>query len=305
MRLASVLLSALLVLVGVPTAAHAAHPAPFPDVIALPNGFPPEGIAINSKAQAFFGSRTTGAIYRADLRTGTGRIINEGPGTPSLGMKIDGRGRLFVAGGSGADARVLSTRTGEVLASYTLTTSTAFINDVVLTRGAAWFTDSTNPFLYKVAIGRGGALAAESVALPLTGDIVYGTGINANGISETPDGRGLLVMQSSTATLFRVDPATGVATAVDLGGEALTNGDGLLLNGRTLYVVQNRLNQVAVIKLNRAGTAGEIVNRLTDADFDVPTTVAAFGNRLYLPNARFGVTTTPETPYSAVAIPRG
>ena len=47
-----------------------------------------------------------------------------------------------------------------------------------------------------------------------------------------------------------------MATRVDLGGEILTNGDGLLLQGRTLYVVQNRLNLVAEFRLNAAGTAG-------------------------------------------------
>ena len=47
-----------------------------------------------------------------------------------------------------------------------------------------------------------------------------------------------------------------MATTVDLGGYPLTNGDGLLVKGRTLYVVRNRLNQVAVVKLNWRGTAG-------------------------------------------------
>jgi hypothetical protein len=101
-----------------------------------------------------------------------------------------------------------------------------------------------------------------------------------------------------------VDPATGVTRTVDLGGELVTNGDGLLLLGRTLFVVRNQNNEVAVVSLNRAGTRGEIVDRLTDPRFDTPTTVAAFGKRLYLPNARFNVTPAPDTPYTAVAIPR-
>jgi len=36
----------------------------------------------------------------------------------------------------------------------------------------------------------------------------------------------------------------------------------------------------------------------------VPTTVAAFRDRLYLPNARFTTPPTPTTPYSVVAIDR-
>ena len=68
--------------------------------------------------------------------------------------------------------------------------------------------------------------------------------------------------------------------------------------------MQNRLNKVAVLRLNSAGTAGELVEELTDPRFDVPTTVAAFGNRLYLPNARFGIANPTEATYNAVAIPK-
>ena len=81
-----------------------------------------------------------------------------------------------------------------------------------------------------------------------------------------------------------------MARRVDLGGYALTNGDGLLVRGDTLYVVQNRLSQVAVFDLNRRGTAGTLVEVLPVPDSDVPTTVAAYKGSLYLPNARFGTT---------------
>ncbi|GAA1017585.1 hypothetical protein GCM10009556_065020 [Acrocarpospora pleiomorpha] len=294
-------------LVAAPAAAaqavSASTPA-FPTEVALPDGFQPEGIAIGSHAAAYFGSRATGAIYRADLRTGQGQIINPGPGTPSLGLKIDGRGRLFVSGGTGGDARVIDSRSGQVLASYQLASGAAFINDVALTRHAAYFTDSTNPVLYKLPFGRGGALPSEAVKIPLSGDLVYATGINANGIAPAPDGEALLVIQSNTGKLFRVDSKTGVATLVDVGTESLANGDGLLVEGRTLYVVQNRLNTVTVLNLDRHAKSGKVVRRLVDARFDVPTTIAPFRDRLYLPNARFTTTPTPTTPYSVIAIKR-
>jgi sugar lactone lactonase YvrE len=276
----------------------------FPTTISLPNGFPPEGIAIGPGPFAYFGSRADGSIYRANLITGTGSIISQGPGTPSLGLKTDARGRLFVSGGTGGNARVIDTRTGAVLASYQFTTGTSFVNDVILTPDAAWFTDSANPVLYKLPLGRHGQLPASFVTVPLTGDIVFGAGTNANGIVRTPDGRGLIIVQTNTGKLFRVDPRTGVTSTVDLGTESVPNGDGLLLIGRTLFVVQNRDNLVAVVRLNRAGTAGTVVTRVTDPRFDIPTTMAAFGNRLYLPNARFTTPVTPTTTYTAVAIRR-
>lgn len=273
-----------------------------PTSISLPDGFQPEGIAIGPGPFAFIGSMADGSIYRADLRTGRGAIISRGPGTPSLGMKIDERGRLFVAGGTGGDARVVDSRTGRVLATYRLATGPAFVNDVILTQDAAWFTDSTNPVLYKLPL-RDGRLPTAAQRIPLTGDLVYGDGFNANGITPTPDGRGLIVVQSNTGRLFRV-AWSGATRRVDLHGESLPEGDGLLLRGRTLYAVQNRLNAVAVLRLNEAGTDGRVVRRVSDPRFDVPATVAAFGPRLYLPNARFDTSPTPTTPYTAVAIPR-
>src|SRR5262245_1035746 len=81
------------------------------DGFALPAGFQPEGIGTDH-GSAYLGARARGSIYKADLRTGKGRIISAGRGTPSLGMKVH-RGRLFVAGGTGGDARVIDTRTGK------------------------------------------------------------------------------------------------------------------------------------------------------------------------------------------------
>jgi sugar lactone lactonase YvrE len=278
---------------------------PFPTTIRLPDGFRPEGIAIGALPLAYFGSLANGDIYRANLLTGQGQVISPGPGTQSVGLALDRRGRLFVAGGTAGDARVVDVATGTVLASYPLATGSTFINDVIVTHDAAWFTDSFQPVLYRVPLGRQGQLptADQVTAVPLTGDFVQTPGQNANGIERTPDGAGLLVMQNSTARLFRVDPATGVAIEVDLAGQTLPAGDGLLLRGHTLYVVQNLLNQVSVVRLDASGDRGTVTGQVTDPDFDLPTTVAAFGGRLYLPN--FGpLQPTPDTPYTAVAIRR-
>jgi hypothetical protein len=70
-----------------------------------------------------------------------------------------------------------------------------------------------------------------------------------------------------------------------------------------LFVVQNRLNQIAVVELNADLTAGTITETLTDSDFRVPTTIARFGNALYAVNARFGTPPTPETEYEVVRVP--
>ena len=290
-----ILVPALAALVGL-TALTTASPAvsavpdaerPFPSRIDLPDGFQPEGITIGPGATAWLGSLADGDIYRVNLRTGEGAVAVEGDGSPSVGLKRDGRGRLFVAGGDSGTARVIDTRTGAVTVYDDL--DGGFVNDVTLTRDAAWFTDSALPRLYRVGRGEGGEPDAGATTLQLTGEWVQGTGFGANGITTAPGGKALLVVNSGTGTLYRVDPESGEATAVDLGGVSLQQGDGILRHGRLLYVVRNRANAVDVIRLAPTGLSGERLRTITSTEFSVPTTVARLGKRLYLPNARFGV----------------
>ena len=297
-------LTALAVTAGTGTAransstAAASWPTEFP----LPNGWLPEGIAIGSRPYAYLGSRADGAVYRTDLRTGEGKVLSEGAtGLVSVGLKLDHDGLLYVAGGTGA-ARVVDSRTGEILTTYQLTPATGhFINDITLLGDRAWFTDSLDAVLYGVPRGRTG----EVTALPLTGDWVQTPGVNnANGIVGTPDGHSLIVVSSSPGKLYRVSLKTGYATEIALSGATdVVNGDGLFRIGRTLYVVQNRLNRISVFDLDAQVTTATLRTTITDPRFDVPTTAARFGNRLYLVNARFTSPQTPDTTFTAVAVP--
>lgn len=275
----------------------------FPQVIALPNGFQPEGISTGRGTSFYVGSLADGAIYRGDLRTGQGSVFIPGqPGRIAVGTEVDSRNRLFVAGGTTGAGRVYDAWSGRELASYQFTApGSGFVNDVVVTRDAAYFTDSNNPVLYVVPFGRGGKLG-EMTTLPLTGELQYATGFNVNGIEASPDGRTLLVVQSNKGLLFKVSARTGETRQVDLGGYVLTNGDGLLRRGSTLYVVQNQLNQIAAFRLDRGYRSGALTGIITDPNFQVPTTVAAFGKSLYAVNARFGTTPTPDTTYAVVRV---
>lgn len=185
----------------------------FPDHISLPDGFQPEGITIGRHATAYLGSLANGDIYAVSLRTGESRLISKGlgPNFPSVGLKIDNRGLLFVSGGPAGTGRVIDVRTGKIIRNYTFTTEPSFINDVVLTRRYAWFTDSQQAQLYGVPLGRHGTPGGQAsvVNLPLTGDWEQVTGLNANGIAQTPDRKALLVVNSTTGLLFRVNPRTG------------------------------------------------------------------------------------------------
>ena len=66
--------------------------------------------------------------------------------------------------------------------------STSLINDVVVTKGGAYFTDSLNPVLYKVPIAPDGGLGApETIALTGPAAAILGFP-NLNGIDATPSG---------------------------------------------------------------------------------------------------------------------
>jgi sugar lactone lactonase YvrE len=277
----------------------------FPERIALPDGFRPEGIAIGEGTTFYVGSIPTGAIYRGDLRTGEGStFIPAVTGRAAIGVEYD-HGLLFVAGGGTGKGFVYSARSGDLLAEHQLAalpidpmTNPAFVNDVAVARGGAYFTDSRRPFLYRV--GGGGV-----ERIPLTGDIVYDPLVNnANGIEATPDGKTLIIVQSNVGKLFTVDPQSGETDEITLD-ESVERGDGLLLDGRILYVVQNMLNQVAVVQLERDMASGTVAALLTDPDFDVPTTIDEFGHRLYAVNARFRpATEPPETEFWLAQFPK-
>jgi sugar lactone lactonase YvrE len=286
---------------------HAAHR--LAGEIVLPNGWQPEGIAIGRDATIYAGSLATGAVFQADLRTGAGDVlVPPHPGRVAVGLKLDPRTNfLFVAGGATGAAYVYDADDGADVAAFQLSAATdRFINDVVVTRRAAYFTDSFRPVIYALPLGHGGAVAADAAVqeIALGGDFQFVAGqFNANGIEAADGGDTLIIVNSFLGTLYRVDAATGVAQLVDLGGATVANGDGILLLGRTLYVVQNMQNQVAVVRLGRRLTSGSVAATITDSRFDVPTTIDEFAGGLYLVNARFTTPPTPDTPYNIVRVP--
>jgi sugar lactone lactonase YvrE len=297
--------------------ARAVEAGDFPSVIGLPDGFQPEGIAIGRGTTFYVGSIRDGAIYRGDLRTGNGRVLVPGePGGSAFGMKVDHRNRLFVAGSTTGRATVYDAATGARLADYHVAPAgSSFLNDVVVTRYAAYFTDSIRPFLYVVPFGPNGDLPnPDSVrALALTGDLTYQDNgpdycalapkVNANGIEATPNGKRLIVVQFNTGLLFSVDPNSGVARTIDLGGTRLTCGDGLLLNRGALYVVQSLFDKITVVGLDSVSHGRVVTKTITDPALDIPATIAASGSSLYAVNGRFTTTPEPNISYQIIRLP--
>lgn len=294
----------------------------YPTVIPLPTGFQPEGIAVGNGDVFYVGASLTGAVLRGNLRTGEGAVlVPPAPGVRmSFGVSFDRRSDLvFVAGGLMGAGYVYDAKTGETVQTYPFATPGAsFVNDVVVTRRAAYFTESLNPVLYRLPLGPGGELPDPTQAdrLPLSGDFLnvsecplpFPAPMNANGIDATPDGEHLVLVNLCLGTLYRVDAETGVAKLIDLEGAAVPFGDGILLDGYDLYVVQNVLNQIAVVQLDPQFDAGVLTRVITDPHFRVPSTIAEFGDALYAVNARFDVAPplvpAPDVEFQIVRVPK-
>lgn len=299
-RLAS--LAVLVALAMMVTAPAGAQRQAFPDRIELPTGFFPEGIAVGTGDDVYTGSLVDGAIWKGSLRSGEGEILVPGvPGTVAVGMSFDDRsGSLFVAGGFGGTAIVYDGTTGATVAQVNL--GPGFINDVIITRTAAYFTNSFAPELYELPLDARGRIAGLVRTIPLLGDFESVPGFNANGIEATPNGTTLIVANSAAGELYTVDPETGVASSIDLGGVDVS-GDGLVLAGKTLYANENSLNRIAKIQLSPDLGSGTVRSYLTSPEFDIPTTSARFGSSLYAVNAKFGTPST-GTPYEIVRVDR-
>jgi len=265
------------------------------DRIEMPDGWAPEGITTDGQS-LFAGSLANGAILTADLATGTTDVLVEGTeGSIVAGLDYDEAGRLWTAGATTGEVRAYDAVTGELLEAYPF--EAGFLNDVAVTPEAVYISDSFVPQVAVVPIGDDGALAApdEAFVVPITGDLQYGEGFNANGIVATP--AGLVLVHSGLGQLFLVDPLTGASTIIDTGEADLTAGDGLELVDQTVYVMRNRMGEIVAVELDEQATSGAVTGTATSDDFDVPTTVAAVGDDLWVVNARFGTDAAPETAY--------
>jgi len=283
-----------------------------PSVYELPgDNVYPEGIAYDPDSNTFFvGSATEGTIFRGDVETGEITTFVEGgdqePFT-TLGLKVDDQNRLWVAGGSSGQVFVYDLETAEQIRTVdTPEAESTLLNDlVVAASGDVYVTDSYRPVLFKVS----GSVETAEPWLDFTGTVFeyQEEGPNANGIEVTPDDEYLLVIQMNTGRLYRIEIASKEVSEVDLGGEMLTNGDGLVLDGQTLYVViQQPDNEVAVVELADDFASGTVTSRMQDESLAAPATAIKVGDSLLIVNTQFDTMESeegPVLPFTVSSIP--
>jgi sugar lactone lactonase YvrE len=270
------------------TITGAAAAPPFPHTIVLPGATSAEGIATAGGPTFYAGDAFAGDIYRGNLATGAvSKFIDAPSGRNALGIRIDEQdGLLFVAGGFTGQAYVYDLATGADIATFQFGTPPgSIINDVIVAGGAAWFTDSVAPHIYRVPILGTGSVGAFST-LTLSGPAADLTGaFNLNGIAASPDGESLIVAHPADAALYPVDPTTGASTTIT--GASVPNVDGILVEAGRLWAVQNFSNQITEFRLSPDLTSATVDKVITDPAFKIPTTVARWGDRLAAVNAKF------------------
>lgn len=269
------------------------------ELIELPADFGPEGIAIGEGSTFFVGAMTppnAGQILRGDVSTGEYSELVPTSGVPALGIAYaPDSHRIFVAGGDSGGGTVYDAETGAEVAHLEL--GGAMINDVEVTEEAAYFTDSQEAAVYRVALDTSGQ-PGEITTLELpanfaeAGSCEGAPPIGGNGIEATPDGRYLILIHMSEGQLYRLDTQSGEVQQVSLSGGDLCFADGLLLDGNTLYAVQNFSNQIGVVELESDYLTGTITGRITEPfgsnpAVKVPTTIADAGDGLYAVTAGF------------------
>jgi hypothetical protein len=300
----------------------------WPEAIAIPTGFEGEGIELGKGHEFFVGgfsysstlvpafggpadypiSEYAGAIYKGNLRTGEGAILVDPPltGKTVSGLSYDPRtDYLYAATGfgsgkffadftfTGQGVTVYDASSGDEIAEITFGDDIV-INDCLVTRRAVYCTDSFNPNLYKVVLGKGGRLPSnpefEVIPMPDFGMI---DGFNANGLVGDFDGEQLVIVNITTGVLYRVDTASGEASPLEIEGaeQLFPDGDGLYMNDRTLYIMQNFSDKIAVVQLSEDLSGGEFIKRIPgEGEFNplnIATSIIGFGNSIYAINTNF------------------
>lgn len=274
----------------------------------------PEGIGYDGAGHIFNASAVDGIVVRTSLSDGRSTTLVK-PGTllpPSsetfprmLGMKVDSAGRLWIAGGRTGKIFVVDKETGQLVKELAAPGEGSLLNDAVVARDAVYVTDTLRPILWRIPLN-GTDIGEPEPWVSFAGTpLVYGEGRNLNGIAATADGKSLIVVQMDKGLLFRIDVASKTVMPIPHGEEDLTTGDGLVLDGATLYLVRQGAGEVVSLELEAGLASAKVTSRFKDPALLWPATAVKVGDELLVVNSQFNKRQTKDAqlPFSVVAIP--
>jgi sugar lactone lactonase YvrE len=265
----------------------------------------PEGVAAGGGGTFFVGATGDGTIYRGTVDSPTvTEFITGATGKSAVGIKV-ADGRLYVAGGATGQIVVYDLGTRQQVASFDTGTG-GFLNDLVVTHhGDVFVTDSFRPIIWHVTAAQVSAGSGTPEQIAVGPEIAFASGFNLNGIVARGDGRRLIVVQTNTGNLFRIDLGTGDPSTrqiQQIDAPALPGGDGLLRDRGRLVVVQGDPAALRFLKLEDDASRALLVDTRTDPTLRGPSTVARVCKLLLVVNADFA---TSSTPFTVSGLPRG
>ena len=270
-------------------------------------GIFPEGLVFDEKTNSLFTtSMQQGTIFRTTLDQSAFEILSPAGAngcTSVLGVHMDfDNRRLFAAAGITGMAFVFDADTGQPLGKYSNgiapevrgtmgpnATSPTLINDVAIIKGDAYFTDSYYPALFKLpkeSVQNRGETGKLEPWLPFEGTVLtyskgagLASGLNLNGIVSTPDDRYLLVVQTNTGKLFRLDVLN--KEVIEVQGEGNQGGDGMLLWDDNLLIIDmTQPKPLTRLRLKSDYSAYTLVDHYELPGNVSPTNAQIIGDRL-------------------------
>ncbi|KRB76473.1 gluconolaconase [Nocardioides sp. Root190] len=276
-----------------------------------PAGSKFEGIGADELRGRFYVSEVTGGeIHRGSVGTAQTREWIPGDGTDgrwtARGITVDRLGRVYVAGGpngigTGRPDLWVYSKDGDLLAALRAPGTDVFLNDVAIgPDGAAYFTNSNDAQVFRVAPGRGGWQA--SLWADATDVVERRAGFNLGGIVLSADRRAFVVAQGNVGTLWRFDVRTRTATEVSTGGADLVDADGLVRRGNQLSVVRNFSRMIATLRLTHDGRRAVLVAQRATSPDRVLTTAKALRGRILYVDSKFDEAVA-SGPYEVITDP--
>lgn len=255
----------------------------------------PEGVATDRR-HFYVGSTTDGTIYRGRLSGKVARpfLLGNADRSQAIGLAVDA-GKLFVAGGMTGKVFVYNIRSKRLIGSFVVPNpgDPTFVNDLdVAPDGSVYVTDSFRPTLFRIDPGdyRNTSPQTLTVFRDFTGTVLPQLpGFNLNGVVATPNGKFLILANSAAESLYRVRLRDKQVREIGLPHTPVA-GDGLVLLGRRLYVVERQgdIGLLVKVRLNSRFSSGHVLSRTTYPSFNDPTTAAFARGRLLVVNSQFG-----------------